>query len=288
MKKWILSLSLAAGVIGLSACSGNGSEVIVKSDAGDITKDELYEAMKDQYGEQALQELLYTKVLAKKYEVTDKELDDKVKEIKDQSGANFEMLLAQNGLKDEKELKELLKPQLLIEKAGMKDVKVTDNELQEYYDNLKTEIKARHVLVADENTAKDVKSKLDSGAKFEDVAKEFSTDPGTKDKGGDLGWFGTGMMVPEFEEAAYALKVNEISAPVQSQHGWHVIQLTEKKEKEPFDKMKKDIEYQVKLSKLDTTAIQKVLDKELKAANVKIEDKDLEGVISHGTVEEKE
>jgi foldase protein PrsA len=284
MKKWILSLTLAAGVIGLTACnSSNSSDVIVKSDAGNITKDELYQAMKDQYGQQALQELLYTKVLSKKYEVSDKELDKKVQEIKDQAGANFQMLLAQNGLKDEKELKELLKPQLLIEKAGIKDIKVTDKELQEYYDKLKPEIKARHILVADEAKAKEVKSKLDSGAKFEDVAKEYSTDPGSKDNGGDLGWFGAGAMVPEFENAAYALKVNEISGPVQTQNGWHIIQVTDKKEKKPFKEMKDEIEYQVKVSKLDSATVQKVIDKELKEANVKIEDKDLEGAITHGT-----
>lgn len=283
MKKWILSLSLAAGVIGLSACSGGGSEAIVKTDAGDITKDELYEAMKDQYGETALQELLYTKVLSKNYKVTDAELDKKVKEIKDQAGANFEMLLAQNGLKDEKELKELLKPQLLIEKAGLKEVKASEKEMKEYYENLKPEIKARHILVDSEEKAKEVKAKLDGGAKFEDLAKEYSTDPGSKDKGGDLGWFGAGAMVPEFEQAAYALKKDEISGPVKSDNGWHIIQLTDKKEKKSYNDMKKEVEYQVKVAKLDSETIQKVIDKEIKAANVKIKDKDLEGVISHGT-----
>ncbi|WP_147533112.1 peptidylprolyl isomerase [Bacillus marasmi] len=282
MKKWILSLSLAAGVIGLSACGGT-SETIVKTDAGDITKDELYEAMKDQYGEAVLQELLYTKVLSKNYKVSDDELDKKVKDIKDQAGASFDMLLAQNGLKDEKELKELLKPQLLIEKAGLKEVKASEKEMKEYYENLKPEIKARHILVDSEDKAKEVKAKLDGGAKFEDLAKEYSTDPGSKDNGGDLGWFGTGAMVPEFETAAYALKKDEISAPVKSEHGWHVIQLTDKKEKKSYEDMKKEVEYQVKLTKLDSETIQKVLDKEIKGANVKIEDKDLEGVISHGT-----
>ncbi|NMD72037.1 peptidylprolyl isomerase PrsA [Bacillus sp. DNRA2] len=283
MKKWILSLSLAAGVIGLSACSGGGSEAIVKTDAGDITKDELYEAMKDQYGETALQELLYTKVLSKNYKVTDEELNKKVNEIKDQAGANFEMLLAQNGLKDEKELKELLKPQLLIEKAGLKEVKASEKEMKEYYEKLKPEIKARHILVDSEEKAKEVKAKLDGGAKFEDLAKEYSTDPGSKDKGGDLGWFGAGAMVPEFEEAAYALKKDEISGPVKTDNGWHIIQLTDKKEKKSYNDMKKEVEYQVKVSKLDSETIQKVIDKEIKAANVKIKDKDLEGVISHGT-----
>lgn len=137
------------------------------------------------------------------------------------------MLLAQNNIKDEKELKEVLKPQLLIEKASLKEVKVTDKELQAHYKY----IKARHILVADEATANEVKSKLAAGEKFEDLAAKYSTDPGSKDNGGDLGWFGEGAMVPEFEKAAYALKIDEISAPVKSENGWHVIQVTDRKDK---------------------------------------------------------
>lgn len=283
MKKWFISLTLAAGVLGLTACSGGGSDVIVESKAGDITKDELYEAMKEQVGKQALQELLYIKVLSDKYKVTDKELDAKLDEIKKQAGANFEMLLLQNNLKDEKELKEILRPQLLIEKAGLKEIKVTDKEIQEYYDNLKPEIRASHILVADEATAKEVKAKLDAGGKFEDLAKEYSTDPGSKDKGGDLDWFGQGVMVKEFEDAAYALKVNEISAPVESQHGWHVIKLTDKKAKKPLKDQKEKITKELKLSKLDPATIQKIIAKEMDAAKVKVKDKDLEGILDHGT-----
>lgn len=283
MKKWFISLTLAAGVLGLTACSGGGSDVIVESKAGDITKDELYEAMKEQVGEQALQELLYIKVLSDKYKVTDKELDAKLDEIKKQAGANFEMLLMQNNLKDENELKEILKPQLLIEKAGLKEVKVTEKEIQKYYDDLKPEIKASHILVADEKTANEVKSKLDAGGKFEDLAKEYSTDPGSKDKGGDLDWFGQGIMVKEFEDAAYALKVNEISAPVESEKGWHVIKLTDKKEKKPLKDQKDKITKEVKLAKLDPETIQKIISKEMDAAKVKIKDKDLKGILDHGT-----
>jgi foldase protein PrsA len=284
MKKWILSLSLAAGIIGLTACSGNGdADIVATSSAGNITKDELYEAMKKTSGQQALQELLYTKVLSKKYTVTPEELKAKVDEIKEQSGANFEMLLAQNNIKDEKELKEVLKSQMLIEKAGLKEVKVTDKELKDYYENLKPEIKASHILVADEAKAKEIKGKLDAGAKFEDLAKEFSTDTVSAANGGDLSWFGAGEMVPEFETAAYALKVNEISGPVKSEHGWHIIKVTDKKEKESFEKMKDKIEKDVKLSKVDNTVIQKVIDRELKAAKVEIKDKSLEAAATHGT-----
>ena len=205
MKKWILSLTLATGVLALTACNGANGDVVVKSEAGDITKDDLYNAMKDKVGQSVLQELLYSKVLADKYEVTDKEVDAKVKEMKDQLGENFEMALLQSGFEDEAALKETLKTNLLIEKAVVKDI--TDEDVKKYYEeNYKPEIKARHILVADEAKAKEIKAKLDAGEDFAKLAKENSTDTQSAEQGGDLGWFGAGKMVPAFEEAAYALE----------------------------------------------------------------------------------
>lgn len=281
MKKWILSLSLAASVVGLAACgNGSDSDVVAKTDAGNITKDELYEAMKGKYGEQALQELLYEKVLAAQYKVTDKEIDKKMDEIKEQLGDNFELALQQYGYKDESDLRATFKTGLLQEKAAIKEIKVTDKEVKEFYEDYKPEIKARHILVADKKTASEVKKKLDEGKKFEDLATEYSTDTTSAANGGDLGWFGTGTMVEEFEKAAYALEVDEISEPVKTEHGYHIIQVTDKKEKGTYEEMKDEMEYQLKVSKLDSTSIQSAMERELKDANVKINDKDLEGVIT--------
>jgi foldase protein PrsA len=279
MKKWMLALTLAGGVIALSACNQSGGSTVAESNAGDITQDELYEAMKEKVGAQALQQLVYEKVLAEKYEVTDKELDAKVAELKKQLGDNFEAALAQYGYSDEEDFKETMKLGMMQEKAAMKSIKVTDKEVKEYYDNYKPEIKARHILVADEKTALEVKQKLDAGEKFEDVSNTYSTDEAAKAAGGDLGWFGPGAMDPDFEAAAYALKKDEISAPVKTSFGYHIIQLTDKKEKKSYDEMKDQMEKELKSSKLTNEKINEIMQKEIKDAKVKISDKDLKNAL---------
>lgn len=93
------------------------------------------------------------------------------------------------------------------------------------------EAHARHILVEDEAQAKTVVERLKKGEDFAKVASELSKDPGSGKEGGDLGWFTKDRMVPEFAEAAFKLKKGEVSQPVKSQFGWHVIRLEDKRTK---------------------------------------------------------
>jgi peptidyl-prolyl cis-trans isomerase C len=92
------------------------------------------------------------------------------------------------------------------------------------------EVRASHILVADEALANEIKAKLDAGGDFAALAAEFGTD-GTKTQGGDLGYFEKGMMVPEFAEAAFALEKGKVGGPVQTQFGWHLILVTDSRDR---------------------------------------------------------
>jgi foldase protein PrsA len=283
MKKWIMSVSLAAGVIGLAGCSGDGAEnsdVVAETKAGDVTQEELYSAMKEKFSpqmQQALQELVYSKVLAEEYKVSKDEVEEKFNESKDQLGPQFEMFLSQYNLTEDS-FKDYLKLQLLQEKAATADIKISDKELKEYYENWKPDIEVRHILVDDEKTAKEVKQKLADGGKFEELATEYSKDPGSAQNGGSLGWVdnqGRQNFVPAFTEALDKLEVNKVSEPIKSEYGYHIIEITDKKEKKSFDEMKDALKKELKLSKVTPEKIQEAMKREIEKADLNIQDKDL-------------
>jgi peptidyl-prolyl cis-trans isomerase C len=124
----------------------------------------------------------------------------------------------------------------LLDRIG--NAEVTEEALQAEYDAIygsaepETEYNASHILVETEEEAQALIEDLAAGADFAELAAERSIGP-SGPNGGQLGWFGAGMMVPSFEAATFALEVGEVSAPVQTQFGWHVIVLNETREQEP-------------------------------------------------------
>ncbi len=123
---------------------------------------------------------------------------------------------------------------------------VTESDAKKLYDaqisaaKPQEEVRARHILVETEDKAKEIFEKIAHGEDFARMAKEHSKDPGSKDDGGDLGYFARGQMVPVFEETAFKLKKGDISQPVQSQFGWHIIKVEDRRQRgaPPFDAIK--------------------------------------------------
>ncbi|MCX6371955.1 MAG: peptidylprolyl isomerase [Actinobacteria bacterium] len=175
--------------------------------------------------------------------VTPKQLDERLKQITEQVGGQkkLDALLVKQGVTTE-ELRTQLESQMLQEAVRAKvgeNAKVTDEQIKAYFNDpankaqfvVPDSVEARHVLVDTKAKAEKVQKLLaadNSDANWKKVAKLYSSDPGSKDKGGSLGTFPKGRMVPEFDKVAFSIKPGTVSVPVKSQFGWHVIEVQKK------------------------------------------------------------
>ncbi|MGG0123277.1 peptidylprolyl isomerase PrsA [Bacillus paranthracis] len=270
--KHIFIITALLSILMLSACGQkNDSDTVATATDSTITKSDFEKQLKDRYGKDMLYEMMAQDVITKKYKVSDDDVDKELQKAKNQYGDQFKNVLKNNGLKDEADFKNQIKFKLAMNEAIKKSI--TEKDVKDHY---KPEIKASHILVSDENEAKEIKKKLDAGASFEELAKQESQDLLSKEKGGDLGYFNSGRMAPEFETAAYKLKVGQISNPVISPNGYHIIKLTDKKELKPYDEVKDSIRKNLEEERIsDPIFGKKLLQDELKKANIKINDSEL-------------
>src|SRR6266702_127844 len=238
-------------------------------------------------------ELLYQ--AAAKLEITDldKQIDAKIALGKARFKDEQEFAKAIKDLEmNEKDLREYTRRDLLIsrfvETTFVSKAAVSEAEIRSFYDNNQDKfkrdesVKASHILIGVDSAAsaedkkkarekaEKLRKDLAGGAEFAALAKEYSTCPSSK-QGGDLGFFGKGQMVPSFEKAAFALKHGEISNVVETQFGYHVIKLTEKKPAvtTDFNEVKAKIEEFLKGQKVNE-AIQKYLAETKKTAKIEI------------------
>lgn len=223
------------------------SEVVASVNGEKISKDELYDSMLKQSGQQTLESLISKKVVeleAKKQKIAVSETDiqNELNKYYEKYGGEeaFNQALAQNGL-TLNDVKKDLELTVKVNKLLKSRISISEKEMKTYFEDNKAtfaqemQVKASHILVETEEKANEIENKLGKGEDFAKLAKENSIDPGSKDNGGDLGFFSRGQMVKEFEETAFALKVGEISAPVNTQYGFHIIKVTELKDAKEAD-----------------------------------------------------
>ena len=277
MKKLLISLCLVLLLV--TSCGKvpkleDGKDAVVTSKNGKISVDELYQEMKDTYALTTLVNMIDAKLLEKDYPTDDKE-KEYVESQLDQLEYTYEnsyyvsyyptfksFAIAYFGVSDMDAVENLIslqyKRQLYTEDYA-KEL-VTDKEIENYYnDTVIGDIKASHILIKadfsesateDEKNAayeealkkaNEVLAKLNNGENFAALAKEYSQD-GSKEDGGDLGWFNRGDMVTEFEDAAVALEIGKYTTtPVKTQYGYHLILKTDQKEKPELKDVKEDI-----------------------------------------------
>lgn len=287
MRKFLISIITLTSLFGLAACN---SDVIVQTEVGNITKDDFYEELQMNYGESTLQNMIFVKVLEDKYEVSEEDIDNRIDLLKDELGNQFQMFLMQQGFENEDDdlFRTSVHNLVLQEKLQFEGIEVSDEEINDKYDemldNHEIEIKASHILfdADDEDTAKDVLKKIDEGEEFAELAKEYSED-NSAENGGDLGYFKTGQMVPEFEDAAYSLKEGEVSDLVESEHGIHIIKVTDIPS---VDDKTEHIRYTLMSEKVNPEEVDKRVEQLLKDANVDIKIKDYEALEQYFNTED--
>jgi peptidyl-prolyl cis-trans isomerase C len=176
-----------------------------------------------------------------------------------------------------------------IKKEVIDKIKVSEEDMNLYYKSHKNEftvpeqVKARHILIrvdksASEEDKKKAKEKAEAllkqikkGEDFEKLASEFSEDPGSKKKGGDLGYFSRGKMIKPFEDAAFSLKPGEVSEVVETPFGYHIIKVADKKPEEvqPFEKVKDEVRNKV-FEEFRQARVKEFIDKALRDAKAEI------------------
>ncbi|HTX56758.1 MAG TPA: peptidylprolyl isomerase [Candidatus Acidoferrales bacterium] len=233
--RFVAGLATLLLAVSLTACSGGGDIATVNGQA--ISRAEFDSKLESSPAALATLQQMVREILLQQYAqkngitVSDAEITQR----EDQLKANFPPgewadMLKSRGLTED-DVHKLLSDQIIIDKAVGKNVNVTDAQIKAYFDknhaafDKPAEVTARHILVADLKTADKVEALLKQGKDFAALAKEYSIDPGSKDKGGELGTFRHGQMVPAFDQAAFSLPVGVISAPVKSPFGYHIIQV---------------------------------------------------------------
>jgi parvulin-like peptidyl-prolyl isomerase len=275
------AIAIGAAATGIAYFAGEGQAYVAKVDGTSIKSteyDKIYAQTKKQYESrfgidfaseqgkaiekdikkglvnQLVERQIILNEAAKRHvQVTDADIDAKLAEIKKgfPNDDAFQKALKDNNMTLD-ELKGRVREGLTIEgvqKAVGANVAVTDKDVQDYYDKNKLtyqkpeEVRASHILIKDEKKAKEILAKLQKGEDFAKLAKENSEDPGSGAQGGDLGYFGKGRMVPEFEKASFSLKPGQMSGLVKSQFGYHIIKVVDHHgpRTQPFDEVKAEI-----------------------------------------------
>jgi foldase protein PrsA len=184
-----------------------------------------------------LEKMMLQEAVKNNISVSDEELEDIMKEYKDyfQDDAEYSNFLTTNGM-TEAFLLNSMKTDETIQRyidSYMNELEISDENLEKHYEeNIEKflTVRASHILVNSADEAEDILKQLKEGADFSDMAQQYSIDTYSAIEGGDLGFFGKGQMVAEFEEVAFSLGVGEISEVVPSTFGFHIIKLIEKSE----------------------------------------------------------
>lgn len=261
-------------------------EVIATIGDKSITKEDLYQAMKNISGNEVLRRLILEQVLSQSVNDVDaikKTVEDDVQKQIDSAGGEevFQQLLDYQQIGSIAEFKYQMYVSKMFEEVIKKQIDMSDEAIQKFYDEqYQPLMEAQHILVDTEEEAQKAIDRINNGEEFDAVAKEVSKDS-TAQNGGLLSPFAPGQMVPEFEEAVKSLENGQMTQkPVKTDYGYHVIKVINNGKKQPLDKVRKEVEDQyIQFKFADTKFSYGVVADLIEKAGYEIKDKDLKSAI---------
>ncbi|KRN33254.1 peptidylprolyl isomerase [Weissella halotolerans] len=286
-KKAIAIFAVLGIGVGL-AVWGAGPRAIATTDDGNVKETTYYnELKKTQVGQQTLANMVVMKVLDKNYggDVSKQEIDQQYQATKKQLGDAFEQQLTQSGMTPEM-FRNSIKLQLLERQAVRANVKISNKQLKQAYQDYQPKTQVSVILVDDEDKAKDVIKKLDDGDKFTDLVKSESKDGTSKDKKGQLEAFDSTSTTVEdsVKKAAFALKPGEYTKePVKSENsnGYYIIKQDSQEKKPSFDKLKSTLKESLLEKDMNNQdVVNAIVGEELGKANVQIKDPELKNALA--------
>ena len=286
-KTWkkVAAIAAFAGIaLGTTACSS--SKTVVSYKGGKITQQQYYDKMKkSEAGQSELATMIVNNVLEEQYGkyVSNKQVNKEFDKTKKQYGSQFDAVLQQQGL-TQSTYKESIKTNLLMTEALKHTKKITKKQEEKAWKDYQPDVQVQHILVSKKSTAEDIIKQLNDGAKFDSLAKKYSTDTATKKKGGKLPKFDSSdsSLDSSFKKAALKLNNGEYTkTPVKTEYGYDIIKMINKPSKGSLKDHKKEIDNQIydKMAQ-DQTTMQSVLSTVLKQADVSIKDNDLKDVLT--------
>ena len=229
--------------------------------------------------------MILNKVLEHKYgdKVKKSEVNNQLKQYKSQYGSEFSAMLQQQGM-TESQLKGSIRDNLLLKQAVLAKTSFTDKDLQKQFKSYEPKVTVKAITVKDKDTAQTVISELQNGKKFDTLAKKYSTDDTTKNKGGLLPPFdNTSTSVDsKVKKAAFSLKNGQYTTePVKTDAGYEVIEMVKHPSKGSWKDHKSELKDQLATSRMNnSTTLHNVVSKVLKDGDVHIEDKSLSNILS--------
>lgn len=232
-------------------------------DGTKVSEKDIEAYKKEHNGKNLTRKYIVGVLLDKKYPMNEEKISSETEKLKIEMGNNFEAYLNENGL-TKATIDEEVKYSYQLQQLGEDSLAITDGKLQKFYDSWVPSMVIQHIMVNEESTINEVKQKLDEGVDFTTLVNEYSIDEQTKGNEGKWEGLKKGDLLSSLEDSVFQLQEGEVSAPIKTIVGWHIVKMLEQAEKKDYDQVKKQVKNEYISKYLSRVYLEEVTDNLLK------------------------